>query len=386
MRTFAEEHEARVAAIEAASTYREAVAAKRAMEGLGRAFRDTFVDGLRAEESLYDFRTATVVETMAKPHLWSPNGADDPPNPEFTEREEFSIFRRDRDAWALDVRDKAERTFAYLERVAGGEHTSGRVIAHGRSERVEVAGVSVSIAPMPERTATRSLDVLGEALRILQAQRRVPWLLARMPPIEIALDCRFREGTFNGVYDYSARTVAICANFAEFAQPRAVAKTVAHEGGHHIWRTSLSREARTEWLDLLIEAKSDLPLHELLAAWRVFVNPISKESFLRRLRERDPELYLRFTGAEWAGELKGIHTREDLERLAETRTSVRSTRAPITAYAATDDEEAFCEALGMLAAYGPRTVLPEVAQWVRIVVPTVRAHADNGRKALRRRR
>lgn len=389
VRTFAEEYEARVAAVEAASDYREAVAAKRAMEGLGRAFRDTFVDGLLA---LWpeDNRVKAVVESMAQATPWYPPGADDPPNPEYTPRDEFELFRDYRGRWISEVRDKAKRTFAYLERVAGAEHTKGEVIAHGRAERVEVAGVSVSIVPMPDREAARSVDVLGEALRILREQKRVPWLLARMPPIEIVLNCRMTgsDGVFDGAYYENTRTTHLCAVTPWLPKsPREVAHTAAHEAGHHIWRTSLSRAARAEWHSLRASAVDALPLRELLTKWTSFMGkPRDRDGFLRRLREHDPELYLRFAGAEAYGDLKGIRTREDLERLASTRASVRSTRAPITAYAEKNDEEAFCEALGMLAAYGPRTVLPEVAQWVRIVVPTVRVHADNGRKARRRAR
>jgi hypothetical protein len=35
-------------------------------------------------------------------------------------------------------------------------------------------------------------------------------------------------------------------------------------------------------------------------------------------------------------------------------------------------EEAFCDALGMLIAYGPRTVLPEVQQMLGVLLPQLR--------------
>jgi hypothetical protein len=45
---------------------------------------------------------------------------------------------------------------------------------------------------------------------------------------------------------------------------------------------------------------------------------------------------------------------------------------PISGYANKNPEEAFCEAIGLLVAFGPRTVDEQVQSWLKEIVPSLR--------------
>ena len=95
------------------------------------------------------------------------------------------------------------------------------------------------------------------------------------------------------------------------------------------------------------------------------------------LRAADPIMYLQVQGL-YEGD--GLFAVEDLRKVSDLqdylqyggKKTVRVHGKPITGYASKNDEEAFCEALGMLVGYGPRALLPEVRQWLRVVLPNIR--------------
>ena len=47
-------------------------------------------------------------------------------------------------------------------------------------------------------------------------------------------------------------------------------------------------------------------------------------------------------------------------------------KSPITGYAGKNTEEAFCEAVGRLVAYGPLVIPETVRGWLRAVLPGIR--------------
>lgn len=293
-----------------AGDYRAALRASDTLATLARAY-GAYLRGLRVGLDAAGVAPQTASAIVARVSL-AP-GAFSPPIEERSlpawQRDAFQAFARRRGEWERASSPRAQVAFADLATLAASRPVTLYI---DRTERVVIEGVSVGVQPMAERTAARALDVLAEALRLLRAQRRVPWLLARMPPLALTVQCVSEGVRVEGGYDERARTVLLCASLAAEASPREVARTVAHETGHSVWRTSLSGAAQAAW-----------------------------EGFRKR--------------GLWISE-----------------------------YAKKNAEEAFCEALGLLAAYGSRAVGAEVAAWLQTIVPTVRTYA-NGRRAMKRR-
>jgi hypothetical protein len=226
--------------------------------------------------------------------------------------------------------------------------------------------------------AARSVDTLGQALRILRTQRRVPWLSERLPPIRVVQDCKGIASTFHAAWDEASRTIELCAAFAAKESPTRVAWAVAHEAGHHLWRTRLGGDAIAEWEALVKGAMRRVSAFGVLAMWP---RSFSAGDFLGAQRSLQPAMYLALHGAMERGSMQALTSREALADLVrrDPNATLDLSASPVSVYGAKNAEEAFCEASAHLAAYGPRAVLPEVQQWLRAVAPTVRPKA-NGRK------
>ncbi len=278
---------AAITAARNAGDYREALRARDTLAELAATY-GAYLRGLRAGLDAAGIAPKAVASFVAKVSL-AP-GVFSPPIEERSlaawQRDAFQTFTRRRGEWERAAWSRAQVAFADLASLASSRPVTLYV---ARAERVVVEGVSVGLRPMAERTAARALDVLAEALRLLRVQRRVPWLLARMPPLVLTVECVSDGVRVAGGYEPSRRTVEVCASLAADETPRELARTLAHEAGHHVWRTSLSGAAQAAW-----------------------------EAFRK--------------GGHW-----------------------------ISDYAQKNAEEAFCEALGLLAAYGPRAVGAEVA-------------------------
>lgn len=92
------------------------------------------------------------------------------------------------------------------------------------------------------------------------------------------------------------------------------------------------------------------------------------------LRKKDPALSLQIDVAlsEYGSNVPAFRTREDLEELIAKGKTVYTLKNPITQYATKNDEEAFCEALGMYVAFGRRTLHSLVFHWLKTILPNLK--------------
>lgn len=150
--------------------------------------------------------------------------------------------------------------------------------------------------------------------------------------------------------------------------PKRTAHTIAHELAHGVYRNYLSGDARDAWETFIKGSTERLDLRQVL-------KDIGDDGWLHEptAYKDDPIRWLQVSGL-------GHDSSYQFERGSDIRkwldgggdSVVQVTRVPITAYANKNPEEAFCEAFGMLIAYGPRTVLPEVRQMLGMLLPQLR--------------
>jgi hypothetical protein len=117
----------------------------------------------------------------------------------------------------------------------------------------------------------------------------------------------------------------------------------------------------------------DLDLREVLAEKRPGESLIDLD---KRIRQTNPILHLQLRALYYLGDAKRIQLlgsdriQRYLDRGGDPVWKVPA--SPITAYAAKNPEEAFCEALGMMVGYGPRAVLEKVRGWLKIMLPQLK--------------
>jgi hypothetical protein len=243
--------------------------------------------------------------------------------------------------------------------------------------QLEIAGFRV-ILQDPASTDETYVQRLEPTLRHFRAraQRVLPWLVKHALPLIV----KYKEsmGEAAGTYNHDG-TISLQGHWAVGLSPEHGAKTVAHEMGHHVWNVYLSDAAHARWDAAITGNYGDLDLEMVLAVW-----PAGKEGESRywieghSLRETDPTLYLQIylcmhppNATPW------FQSKADVERLiAEGTKTVPVPLDPITVYATKNREEAFCEALGMLVAYGPRAVPARARFWLEEILPEIRIAAS----------
>lgn len=146
--------------------------------------------------------------------------------------------------------------------------------------------------------------------------------------------------------------------------PKEYSHVIAHEMGHHVYKSYLSGEARKFWDSAIRQDYTEANLNDLLAEWR---EGEWSMDVVKRLALTDSILALQIDGL---SRLNGWGSREDaLKYLQKYGPKVHVPATPITGYATKNTEEAFCEAIGRLVGYGPRAVHPLILSWLKIILP-----------------
>jgi hypothetical protein len=131
----------------------------------------------------------------------------------------------------------------------------------------------------------------------------------------------------------------------------------------------LSKGAQVFWNTAIRQDYGPLDLRELLAKWPPSIQ--WAHSFYTGMAEKDPVLALQVDvlSREKAGDL-GWEDRDRFQRALDNgEVTVQVPKHPITGYAGKNPEESFCEAVGLIVAYGPRAVHPQVRDWMETIIP-----------------
>jgi hypothetical protein len=170
-----------------------------------------------------------------------------------------------------------------------------------------------------------------------------------------------------GVYSNHFKVINIGAIMFEDNVKDAI-HTMAHEQGHHIWNNILRKDAKDFWVSVIEGSYITLDLQNAYMTW------VTMRQDEDTLKEKDPITYLQLEGLTFDEDYQDneIYSINDVFRAYKSKEIPRKVKVmmpPITGYAKANPEEAFCEALGMLITYGPKTVHPKVRQLLRAVLP-----------------
>jgi hypothetical protein len=240
-----------------------------------------------------------------------------------------------------------------------------------RADVVEIEGFSVKIVGYDAEDAhhQKTLGVLKQALKLYKqrAARAYPTLLKHQLPFVLS----YAHGSSDFAGRYSGRYIML--NVPRLTKPQETVKVLAHEMAHHIFHM-LSGQARKFW-DATVRANyAPIDLQAILDRMppsMKFLSQLGSE-----VEKSDPELSIQLDILSWPygpNRNSGISTREDLEDTIASGKKVWVPKNPITHYASKNPNEAFCEALGLLVAYGPKTVHPLVRKWLKTTLPDLRS-------------
>lgn len=293
------------------------------------------------------------------------------PNAYSSEAGCFREFESNKKAWARKVREKSKEAFraiASIDDYLPGHVDSGVSLPIHQPVNVEMAGFSVVVMdhddsdPIRGRNEAQQIRTVRAGMELfrLRGKQSFPWLIERAVPIRLFMgigseECGAKyEGRVGG-RSYIDMWIGLLST------PASVAAVVAHEMGHHYWRVVLDDKAKAAWTDMVAKPKVMVDPKDILSS----IPP--GERFLdRHLQKNDPLTSIRLASMYYDPAYRThVSTRGEIEDLAADGVKLQLPKYPITGYAAKNQEEAFCEAVSTLVAYGPNYVHDHVLKWLR---------------------
>lgn len=281
-----------------------------------------------------------------------------------TEESRFVDFEREYPKWKVRVQRKAQifwkamrDVIEYLQQVHGDLDTDLPTVENTTLEGFKL--VMSGFKP-EDKYHQQELETLKAGLSLYRKRAGMvaPILLRKQLPVV----CEFKSTLDKGGEYHSAGYISLYMSSLSKG-PSWVAHVMAHEMGHHIWRSYLAKDAQDFWHQTIKGDYGDLDIKELLDKWPEGAWAFE---FTRYLGDSDPILALQ---VETIKEDR-LQSKEDFQKLYDKgERKIRVPKTPITGYADKNPEEAFCEAIGLLVAYGPRAVHEKVRWWLDTAMP-----------------
>ena len=255
----------------------------------------------------------------------------------------------------------------------GGEHLPVRYPADdAKLQNMEGFSVELRGYDPSDDIYARTLGDFQRGLKHYKkrAQRVMPWLLKYKLPFVLHFAENRRLMSSGPAATYGGDHI----NFnlgGMSGQPSDVAKVLAHEMGHHIYKSVLSGKMRDDWNNLVLGNYMDLDLRDVLK-----LRDKHGDGFEDNLERTHPILALQLMTLENDPSYKNLKlwSFDRIQKYVDRGENpiLRVPAKPISGYAAKNPEEAFCEALGLLVGYGPRAVLPVYRGALKILFPKLK--------------
>jgi len=290
----------------------------------------------------------------------------------------FSRFQEEKQKWSNRVKAKArafwkefDESREYYERLTKSTGFPVKVPDH---DQTTIEGFKVTMVGWGQDTTSEEdladrFARFKEGLKIFRrrAGQALPMMLKVMLPLTVyAYIRKLDEGA-----SYEVDHIDVSMG-ASTKNPASMAHLVAHEMGHHLYRTYLSKADREFWDTAIRGNYGPLDVEKALRLWPegawLFDMP-------QHMKDIDPTLAVQLQVLSQLGGERGPQTKEEFQKAVDAGEIFTVPKNPISGYAAKNTEEAFCEAIGFLVGYGPRTVDPLVLSWLRLILPSVKVAA-----------
>lgn len=287
----------------------------------------------------------------------------------YSEEGRFAIFEKEFPQWKARLQRKAQLFFKEMKSIITwmDDRKTPLDVKVPAKDITSLEGFQLLMKGYdPEdEYHVEGLAVLKEGLRKYRtrASTVAPILLQKQCPIEVEFKSTLDKGG-----EYGNGVVTFYMSSVVSKGPAWVVHALAHEMGHHLFKTYLSGGATEFWRQTIQGDFGELDLKELLDKWP---GDTWAFAFPEVMGKTDPVLALQVDAVSHDTYYsKELQTKEDFQQLYDNGTrTLKVPKHPITGYANKNPEEAFCETMGLLVAYGPRAVDPQVRQWLEIALP-----------------
>lgn len=274
--------------------------------------------------------------------------------------------------WANRVKAKAREAWRYLKDVSSWTESDPVKLVSPDEERLALEGFQVVFRGYDEAipAVKEYLPAFKEALRHYrrQATKYLPLLLRRQLPMQIDWSFALTRGG-DAAATYERDHIEVTP-WAVSRDVEGMVRTLAHEMGHHLWRIYLSEDMRKFWHAAVRGDYRELDLRDALRVMQAMgpnTTVIDDE-----LARADPLLALQMQTLldDPSYKHSDLFTVERIQTYLDRGEPpvVHVPASPISGYAGKNTEEAFCEAVGHLVAYGPRRLPQAVRRWLRIIL------------------
>jgi hypothetical protein len=269
--------------------------------------------------------------------------------------------------WERGVRRKAQKAWkTFFEFVEWMERRDTPVeVDIPADEDIEIAGLPVVMRGQETanpRFYNTYMPRVVEGLNryVKRASMVFPALLKYRLPIFIDWKCSIGEGG-----EYKGGKILLCPTAMD--SPDKTVQVMAHEMGHHLYRLLGSGE-QDYWATMMGQNVEKLNLRDV-------VNKYGENADIydnKQIKRDDPAMYLQLMGLYDNPYTR--HAFQSIFTMGQLREALDAGKVPetvnvqldpISGYAHKNTEEAFCEAIGNLVAYGTRTVPDRVRATLR---------------------
>jgi hypothetical protein len=289
----------------------------------------------------------------------------------YTEEMRFSNYKNDLPKWEARMKKSAQVFWKLMrETLEWVEQSNKKLnIYVPTEEKVTLEGFKLIFHGYRDADETHGeiVERLKAGLKLYrkQAGSRLPMWLKLQRPIFVDFEVKLDKG---GEYmSQDGGIIWLYSSGIMRESPGRIAHVIAHEMGHHVYRTYLSGDAIKFWETAISGNYTSLDLRELLSKWPGGAWAFEMHKYLG---DSDPILALQVEALTQESSVGDKYqSKEDFQKLYDSgERSLKVPAIPISGYANKNPEEAFCEAVGLLVGFGPRAVHEVVLGWLRTIL------------------
>lgn len=205
-----------------------------------------------------------------------------------------------------------------------------------------------------------------------RAQKHFPDLLKHKTPISFFFSYSGLDS--DGLYARKSNIVSIQVKDTRNKTP--FVYILAHELAHHYYYHVLDQRHRDFWETMIQQDYTSKPIIDFIYD---MTDSEDFYDFLMRLKTTDPLRYL---------QLNSLQNIDDIEKYKKSQLLDANTRGfstqkfrfnknPVSVYGFTNPSEAFAEVIGYILGFGTNSILPQLFERMRVIIPNIKLAKEN---------
>lgn len=212
-----------------------------------------------------------------------------------------------------------------------------------------------------------------------RAKRHFPDLLNHKVPVKVAYGKENHSADAWATYIIAGQTIVLNMRnmLSEFHRAKEkYVKVLSHEMAHHYYFTVLNSSQRQFWLDAIKADYKPEPLAD-------FLHDMSDRetlfTFISRIKRIDPLKHLQMKSIKYLDNIGDLKKNDLLDPSSKYYTNkVLFNKNPVSEYGSSEGpEEAFAEVIGYILGFGTNSILPQLFERMRVIIPNIKLAKEN---------